>query len=144
MARWPPHRTHMAHITKIEGIGETYADKLGSVGIKTTDDLLAKAADKKGRETVAGATGISEVVLLKWVNQADLQRVHGVGEDYGELLERSGVDSVPELAQRNAVNLAAKMADVNATLKLTGSVPGEATVASWIAHAKTLDRIVSH
>lgn len=134
----------MAHITKIEGIGETYADKLGSVGIKTTDDLLATAADKKGRETIAAATGISEVVLLKWVNQADLHRVHGVGEEYGELLERSGVDSVPELAQRNAVNLAAKMADVNTTLKLTGSVPGEATVASWIAHAKTLDRIVSH
>ena len=134
----------MAHITKIEGIGETYADKLGSVGIKSTDDLLAKAADKKGRETVATATGISEVVLLKWVNQADLQRVNGVGEEYGELLERSGVDSVPELAQRNAANLAAKMAEVNATLGLTGSVPGETTVASWIAHAKTLNRIVSY
>ena len=134
----------MAHISKIEGIGATYAEKLGTVGVKSTDDLLAKAADKKGRETVSSATGISEVVLLKWVNQADLQRVKGVGEEYGELLERSGVDSVPELAQRNSANLVTKMAEVNSTLKLTGSVPGEATVVSWIAHAKQLGRIVTH
>lgn len=134
----------MAHITKIEGIGDAYADKLGTAGIKSTDDLLTKAADKKGRESVAAATGISEVVLLKWVNQADLQRVKGVGEEYGELLERSGVDSVPELAQRSAANLAAKMAEVNAKLKLTGTVPSETTVAAWISHAKELGRVVSH
>jgi predicted flap endonuclease-1-like 5' DNA nuclease len=134
----------MAHITKIEGIGEAYAEKLGSVGIKSTEDLLAKAADKKGRETIAAGTGISEVVLLKWVNQADLQRVKGVGEEFGELLERSGVDSVPELAQRNAANLAEKMAEVNKTLNLTGSVPGETTVAAWIAHAKELNKVVTH
>ncbi len=134
----------MAHITKIEGIGGAYAEKLGTVGIKSTEDLLAKAADKKGRETVSSATGISEVVLLKWVNQADLQRVKGVGEEYGELLERSGVDSVPELAQRNAANLAAKMAEVNKTLNLTGAVPSEKSVESWIEHAKQLAKVVSH
>lgn len=134
----------MAHITKIEGIGDAYAEKLGTAGIKSTDDLLRMAADKKGRESVSAATGISEVVLLKWVNQADLQRVKGVGEEYGELLERSGVDSVPELATRNAANLAAKLAEVNATLKLTGAVPSEATVAAWISHAKELGKMVSH
>ena len=134
----------MAHITKIEGIGDAYADKLGTAGIKSTEDLLTIAADKKGRESVAAATGISEVVLLKWVNQADLQRVKGVGEEYGELLERAGVDSVPELAQRNAANLAAKMAEVNAKLNLTGTVPSEATVAAWISHAKALGKLVSH
>lgn len=134
----------MPHITTIEGIGETYAEKLGSVGIRSTDDLLRKAADKKSRETVGAATGISEVVLLKWVNQADLQRIDGVGEEFGELLERSGVDSVPELARRNANNLAARMVEVNASLNLTSVVPGEATVASWIAQAKALNRLVSH
>ncbi|MBC7844505.1 MAG: DUF4332 domain-containing protein [Gemmatimonadaceae bacterium] len=134
----------MPHITTIEGIGETYAEKLGSVGIRSTADLLMKAADKKSRETVGAATGISEVVLLKWVNQADLQRIDGVGEEFGELLERSGVDSVPELARRNATNLAARMVEVNASLDLTSVVPGEATVASWIAQAKALNRLVSH
>lgn len=134
----------MAHVTRIEGIGASYAEKLSTVGIKTTEHLLSNAADKKGRATVSAATGISEVVLLKWVNQADLQRVKGVGEEYGELLERAGVDSVPELAQRNAANLAEALAAVNETLNLAGSVPGEATVASWIVHAKQLDKLVTH
>jgi predicted flap endonuclease-1-like 5' DNA nuclease len=134
----------MAHITKIEGIGDAYADKLGGAGIKTTDDMLRLAADKKGRAAIAAASGISEILLLKWVNQADLQRVKGVGEEYGELLERVGVDSVPELAQRNAANLAAKMKEVNDTLRLSGTVPSETQVAAWISHAKELGRVVTH
>jgi predicted flap endonuclease-1-like 5' DNA nuclease len=134
----------MAHITTIEGIGDAYAEKLGSAGIRTTDDLLRLAADKKGREAIATASGISEILLLKWVNQADLQRVNGVGEEYGELLERAGVDSVPELAQRNAANLAAKMKEVNDALNLSGTVPSESQVAAWIAHAKELGRVVTH
>ncbi len=134
----------MAPIKKIEGIGDAYASKLASAGITTTEDLLQFAADKKGRQIISAATGISEIVLLKWVNQADLQRVKGVGEEYGELLERSGVDSVPELAQRNAANLAAKMQEVNSALKLSGSVPTEAQLELWIAHAKELGRIVTH
>jgi predicted flap endonuclease-1-like 5' DNA nuclease len=134
----------MAHITTIEGIGDAYADKLGGAGIKTTDDLLRLAADRKGREAIAAATGISEILLLKWVNQADLQRINGVGEEYGELLERAGVDSVPELAQRNAANLVAAMKEVNDTLHLSGTVPSETQVAAWIAQAKALGRVVTH
>ncbi|MDZ7630564.1 MAG: DUF4332 domain-containing protein [Gemmatimonadaceae bacterium] len=134
----------MAHITKIEGVGDAYADKLRTAGIASTDDLLAAAADKKGREALAAATGISETMLLKWVNQADLQRVKGVGEEYGELLERAGVDSVPELAQRNAANLTVKLAEVNGSLNLVRALPSEATVTAWIEHAKQLGKIVSH
>ncbi len=134
----------MAHITKIEGIGEAYAEKLATAGIGSTDTLLATAADRKGRETLAAATGISETLLLKWVNQADLQRVKGVGEEYGELLERAGVDSVPELAQRNAANLTAKMAEVNAAQHLVRALPSESVVATWIESAKQLGKVVSH
>jgi predicted flap endonuclease-1-like 5' DNA nuclease len=134
----------MAHISKIEGIGDVVAEKLGAAGIKSTADLLAHAADKKGRVALAAATGLSETSLLKWVNQADLQRVKGVGEEYGELLERSGVDSVPELAMRNAANLAAKMAEVNAALNCVRTLPSESVVAGWIMQAKELGRVVSH
>lgn len=134
----------MAHITRIEGIGDAYAEKLGTAGIGSTDDLLAKAADKKGRSSVAAATGISETLLLKWVNQADLQRVKGIGEEYGELLERAGVDSVPELAQRNAANLTAKLGEVNDGLKLVRALPSESTVAAWIEQAKSMEKVVTH
>lgn len=81
---------------------------------------------------------------MKWVNHADLFRINGVAGQYAELLQASGVDTVVELGQRNASNLAAKMADVNAEKNLTNRVPSEAEVDRWTEEAKTLPRHVSY
>lgn len=40
-------------IEEIEGIGGAYARKLEAAGVKTTEDLLDKAASKKGRVALA-------------------------------------------------------------------------------------------
>ncbi len=134
----------MANVRDIEGIGDAYAVKLEAAGITTLADLLAAGGAKKGREEIAAKTGISEKLVLEWVNRADLDRIKGVGSEYADLLEFSGVDSVPELAQRNAANLHAKMKEVNDAKSLVRQLPSEAQVASWIDHAKTLDRAVTH
>ena len=42
-----------------------------------------------------------------------MSRIKGVSTQYADLLECSGVDTVPELAQRNAEKLHKKMAEVN-------------------------------
>jgi hypothetical protein len=68
----------------------------------------------------------------------------GVGSEYADLLEAAGVDSCPELAQRNATNLAAKLAEINAEKSLTRRVPTETMVADWIAQAKDLPKVVTH
>ncbi|MCA9366210.1 DUF4332 domain-containing protein, partial [Candidatus Kaiserbacteria bacterium] len=93
-------------IEEIEGIGPEYGQKLRDVDIQTTDDLLRRCGDKKGREGVATESGLSEKHLLEWVNLADLMRINGVGEEFADLLEEAGVDTVKELATRNAENLA--------------------------------------
>lgn len=93
---------------------------------------------------MAGATGISDTLILKWVNRADLARVKDIGEQYADLLEAAGVDTVPELAQRSAANLHAKMVDVNEVKKLVRQLPGEAIVAAWIEHAKTSPRTITY
>jgi len=134
----------MANIQDIEGIGPAYAAKLGEAGVNTLSDLLDKGSSRNGREALAQATGMSDTLILKWVNRADLDRVKGVGSEYADLLEASGVDSVPELAQRNAANLAVKMSTVNEEKQLVRRVPSESEVEDWIAHAKTLDRAVFH
>lgn len=134
----------MANIQDIEGIGPAYAEKLGNAGVKTLADLLDKGGSRGGREALVQATGMSDTLILKWVNRADLDRIKGVGSEYADLLEASGVDSVPELAQRNAANLAAKMAEVNEQKSLVRRVPSEAEVEDWVAHAKTLERAVFH
>lgn len=134
----------MASLNDIEGIGPAYAEKLAAVGLKTTEALLEAGGAKKGRVDLAAATGISESLILRWVNMADLFRIKGVGEQYSDLLEAAGVDTVAELAQRKAENLQAKMAEVNAEKNLVRRVPTLAEVSSWVEQAKALPKAVTH
>ena len=131
-------------IEQIEGIGKTYGDKLRAAGIATVAQLLKAAGDARNRKALAGSTGLDESRLLEWVNRADLMRIKGIGTQYSDLLEASGVDTVKELRTRNAANIAARMAEVNGTKKLTRAVPAEKMVAGWIEQAKAMAPAVSH
>jgi predicted flap endonuclease-1-like 5' DNA nuclease len=71
---------------------------------------------------------------------ADLFRITGVGEEYTDLLQAVGVDTVPELAQRNAENLHKKLAEVNEAKKLVLRVPTQSEVSGWVDQAKKLTR----
>ena len=110
-------------IIDVEGIGPAYAEKLIAAGISTAEELLEKCAAPKGRKELAEATGIPEKLVLKWTNHADMYRIRGIGPQFAELLEASGVDTVKELSHRVAANLAAKVAEVNAEKKLVGRIP---------------------
>lgn len=131
-------------IEDIEGIGPSYGEKLVAAGIKDTDALLSTCRTKAGRADIAEKTGISEKLILEWTNHADLYRITGVGSEFADLLEAAGVDTVPELAQRNAVNLAEKLAAVNVEKKLTRRTPTEADCEKWVAEAKTLPHMIEH
>ena len=126
-------------IIDIEGIGEVYAEKLNAAGVKTTDDLLEKAASKKGREKLAEETGISEKLILKWANHADLFRIKGIAGQFAELLEAAGVDTVKELRHRVAANLHAKLVEVNEAKNLCNRVPAESEIVKMIEQAKELE-----
>ena len=134
----------MKSIDTIEGIGPAYAEKLAAAGVDSVEALLDKAGSKKGRADLAAATGIGEKVILTWVNMADLFRINGVAGQYAELLVAAGVDTVKELAQRNAESLHGKMAEVNAAKKVARQVPAAKSVEKWIAEAKTLPQVVTH
>ncbi len=131
-------------IEEIEGIGPSYAKKLAAAKISTTRDLLKLCCSRKGRKDVCESTGVSEKQLLKWANLADLMRISGIGRQYSELLEAAGVDTVKELRNRNAVNTAKKMAEVNAEKKLTRRTPPTSQVENWIDQAKKLDPVITH
>lgn len=134
----------MAKIVDIEGIGEVMAQKLSAAGIETVEALLKAGATPGGRRTLAEKTGINEKQILAWVNRADLFRLKGVGEEYSDLLEKAGVDTVPELAQRNAENLYQKLVEINQAKKLVRKLPTQAQVASWVEEAKKLPRVVEY
>ena len=134
----------MSRLSLIEGIGEAYEVKLDSSGVKSIESLLEVCATKKGRSQLSEKSGISEKLILKWANHADLMRIEGIGGEYAELLEASGVDTVPELSIRNAENLYMKIIEVNDKINLVRKVPSEAQVIDWIRQAKGLPRKLNY
>jgi predicted flap endonuclease-1-like 5' DNA nuclease len=131
-------------VVDIEGVGEVYAEKLIAAGIKTDAELLEKCAKPSGRKALEEATGISGKLILKWTNHCDLYRIKGVGPQFAELLEVSGVDTVKELKHRVAANLAAKLLQVNEEKHLVRRVPVESEVQAMIDQAKELPAAVEY
>jgi predicted flap endonuclease-1-like 5' DNA nuclease len=128
----------------IEGIGDTYREKLRGSGIRNVDDLLDRGCSRRGREELAIATGISDKLLLRWINQADLYRIRGIGKEYAELLEAAGVDTVPELAQRVPANLLGAMGTANEQRKMVRRLPALIQVERWVTQARELPRRIEY
>lgn len=131
-------------IQEIEGIGPHFAERLGAAGIHTTEDLLSRCARPEGRQHLVSVTGLSMTQVLTWANQADLMRVSGIGSEFGQLLESSGVDTVRELATRNPENLVHAMTRVNEAKKLTRVIPPLKTVEKWVDQARELEPMLTH
>ena len=131
-------------ITDIHGIEADVAAALKKVGIRTTGRLLDSAAKPKDRKSLAEKTGLPEKNILGWANMADRMRIKGVGEDYAELLQAAGVDTVKELKYRNPEKLAKAMAEANARRKLVRILPSDRLVGRWIEHAKKLQLKITY
>jgi len=134
----------MPKLEVIEGIGVKYAQALKAAGATGTASLLKLGATPKGRKLLAEKSGVGDARVLEWVNHVDLFRVRGVGEEYADLLEEAGVDTIPELAQRKAANLYQKLVETNLAKKLVRKLPAEKQVADWIDQAKSLPRIITY
>jgi predicted flap endonuclease-1-like 5' DNA nuclease len=129
-------------IEYVEGIGAAFGQKLRAIGIDTVLDLVANGATRRGRKHIADQTGIAQSLILTWVNHVDLFRIKGVAEEYADLLEQSGVDTVVELAQRNPANLYKRMKDINEQKELVRRIPHASEVESWVQQAKSLRRLI--
>jgi predicted flap endonuclease-1-like 5' DNA nuclease len=134
----------MPAIIDVEGIGSKYAEKLKAVGIRTTDKLLKVGATPKGRKELEEKSGIGHELILKWVNNADLYRIKGVGSEYAELLEAAGVDTVVELAKRVPQHVVDAMAEANKKRKMVRRLPVLKEVTKWVDQAKKLPRVISY
>ncbi|MBX3537352.1 MAG: DUF4332 domain-containing protein [Chelatococcus sp.] len=131
-------------IVAIEGIGAVFAEKLKAAGVTTTEKLLERGKDPKGRKELASVSGVDEARILKWTNMADLMRIKGIAEEYSELLEAAGVDTVKELRNRKPANLTKALADVNEKRKLVRALPPESVVTGWIEQAKSLPPMMTY
>jgi predicted flap endonuclease-1-like 5' DNA nuclease len=131
-------------IETIEGIGPKFGETLRKAGISRSHHLLQRAASRKGRKELAAETGLNETLILKWTNMCDLMRIKGVGEEFSELLEAAGVDTVKELAQRRADNLHKAMIEANEKRKMVRQLPSLKQCESWVMQAKSLDPVMTY
>ncbi len=132
------------NVIAIEGIGPAYAKKLEKAGIRTVEALLKKACSEKGRKELSQAAGVDQTLILEWANRADLFRIKGVGVQYSDLLEKSGVDTVVELSKRVPANLLAKMTEVNKAKNCVNAMPGLKQVEDWVEQAKKLPKMMTY
>lgn len=131
-------------ISDLVGLGPSFAIKMKSAGIRTTEKLLETAKSVKGRQMLAEKTEIDQAQLLRVANLIDRMRIKGVGQEYAELLEAAGVVTVKELRYRNPARLAEAMVQANAKRKLVRVMPSEHTVERWIDFAKKLPVKISY
>ena len=131
-------------IIDIEGIGEVYAKKLRNVGINTVQQLLHLGKTLENRTSIASLTGLPAKRIERWVEMSELWRIRGVGEEYSELLEVTGVDSLPKLAERDPKQLHKDLKATNEKRKLVRSLPNELDVKRWVIQAKNLGPLVAY
>ena len=134
----------MAKLTDVEGIGAVYARRLRAAGVRSSQSLLEKGGTPNGRRELAKRSGLSPAKILEWVNHVDLFRVKGVGEEYADLLEAAGVDTVVELAKRKPANLHESLRATNLRKRLVRQLPSEKQVANWTRQAKRMPRKVRY
>lgn len=88
------------HVIEVEGIGPVFATRLNSIGIITTDQLLAaNPAD------VAARIDATPELVTEWQDMARLMRLKGIGPQIAELLVRSGVRTPEALAKETPERL---------------------------------------
>lgn len=128
---------HSYPLTEIKAIGVDTREKLGALDIHTTRDLLFKGHSPVDRANISEKTQIETFVVKKWIAQADLLRVDGVSSDFARLLQASHVDSVEDLASKEAFTLLGTMKAVNLREKLTAELPDPKMVEHWIQSARS-------
>ncbi|WP_338870863.1 DUF4332 domain-containing protein [Spirosoma sp. SC4-14] len=129
---------------ELRGTTDAMVYALKGQGLGDSDALLEASKTPQDRKSLAAAVGIDPSFLLELANRADLARIKGIGRVYSDLMEEAGVDTVVELAQRSAVNLHAKLIEINSKRQFTQRPPSVEQVTDFVEQAKSLPRMLEY
>lgn len=132
----------MAKLSRIEGIDDKSALKLKNAGITTIEKLLETGSTANGRKEISKSAKISEKLIERWVNHADLFRIKGIAGHKAELLEAVGVSTIKDLAKKKPDKIYNEMILVNDKKNLVERVPGMVQVERWVDTAKKLPSVI--
>lgn len=124
-------------VIDLEGIGPAYASKLEAAGITTTEQLRAADAAELGRRTE-----IPAATIRTWQAMADLTRLDGIGKQYAEVLARTGIGSIPELAAETPTHLVSRIEEYvsGRETPIMGTGVDERRARRWIRAAREFRR----
>ena len=120
------------------GLTVAGAAELHGAGVKDVEDLQEKAATAAGRKELAEAADLSRDEVDAIAYQLDLGRVRGVGRKSLALLNAAGIESVGDLAEYDADELAGLLTTVNEEEQIVEHMPSMDTLAFWIEQAREL------
>jgi predicted flap endonuclease-1-like 5' DNA nuclease len=121
------------HVIQVEGIGPVFATRLNSIGIITTDQLLAANPGD-----VAGRIDATPELVTEWQDMAGLMRLKGIGPQIAELLVRSGVRTPDALAKESPEHLSRMCTQAmdGKKVRITNIQVTPAVVKRWIDSAR--------
>lgn len=132
----------------LPGVSRSVGDALVYAGVDTSARLLAwvegKDASEDAAASLAERVGVARFALAAFVALARLLTLDGVGPGQAQLLVSAGVDDIAALATRDAVELAAALAESVARADADGRViwygptPDATTVDAWIEASRRI------
>ena len=129
----------MARLEMIKSIGETHCRLLRETcQINSVAALLRAGATRDERGALAERLGVPSVVVLGWVNQADLTRVKGIGQEYLILLDAVGIGTLEHLKRQTAESLHGKMEELNGNDHIVRRLPTLEMVSDWVEQANEM------
>jgi hypothetical protein len=129
-------------LTDIIGLEEKHAKLLYDAGIREIEDLLALSYYQI--KQLARSIGVSVKTLDTWQEHADLMRVESISPEMANALNLIGIDSLKELAYRNAKSSLERLKILKQeNPKALGKLPTLKNVEDWIKSAKSLTEVPS-
>lgn len=122
-------------LKELQMISPEVATSLASMKVKTPKALLTKAGSEQGRKKLAQELKISESVILGWAKLAELAELKGMGTLNVNLLNKVGIEHIPDLAIFDPAVLYKKLLALNLQSENI-PLPREEILRVWIREAR--------
>lgn len=127
-------------LNQVKGLLDTFVQKLATLNIKTTEDMLRVGINPKNRQMIAAKTGISERSLLRLVHTSDFCRIPSVDLEKAAMLELIAVVSLDALLKAKPEIIYQKIQQAKMAINKQGILvlPTKNQVAQWFEEAEQL------
>lgn len=129
------HASHY-YLADVDFLDDAERAALETLGMATTEDLLAALRDASSRATLRGQIGADNDRIDELTRTCDLLQVIGIGPRAARLVRSAGVTGAADLAGRDAAELLVLLEAANAEHRHTEVNPTIDHVRDWIASAR--------